>query len=768
MREAYKNDRESAEEVVRLRRRVAELERENHQLSERIAACADDKYRDLVENTTDVIYISDLSGNLTFVSRAVKTVLGVEPEQMVGTHYHQWIPERQLETLEAARSRALKGERAVAEIMVKDQQGAEHYVETSIAPLVTRGRIVGTQGVIRDVTRRRRAEQTIREREEMLAALFNATTESILLVDREGTVLTLNETAARRFGKSVHELVGTRITEVGEDVFPASVVQSRLSRMEEVFGMGQAVRFEDERGGRRCDINLYPVFDEEGNVQRVAIFGKDVTEQRVAEDKVRVLQRQVEFILGATKTGLDIIDSDLNLRYVDPAWQKVYGEYKGRKCYEYFMGRDCMCSGCGVPRALESKRTTVCDEVLIREANRPVQVTTIPFQAESGEWLVAEINVDITERKELEGKLRESEQRYRTVVESAGETIAIVDEQGVFRFMNATGSRRLGESPADILGKTMWDLFPRDVADRQMDHITSVIRTKEERNEISLSVARGELRWYNTTVVPLDDRATDIGAALIIARDIHSLKQAQDELEAYRRQMARAEQLASVGTLSATLAHELTQPLTVIRLSVQNALQTLEGTACPATVAEDLNDGLVEVASMTAIVERFRNFACRSSEKAVTEVTLSDVACKMMRLLEQSARQARVALEARGLEHLPPIYAHEKDTEQIFFALAQNAIQAADGAKGRYFRILGLRRDNQVELQFADDCGGIPPENLKRIFEPFFTTKPPGEGTGLGLCIVQRIVSQAGGHLRVDSRWGEGVTFHITLPIERK
>jgi C4-dicarboxylate-specific signal transduction histidine kinase len=185
-------------------------------------------------------------------------------------------------------------------------------------------------------------------------------------------------------------------------------------------------------------------------------------------------------------------------------------------------------------------------------------------------------------------------------------------------------------------------------------------------------------------------------------------------------------------------------------------------------VAEDLHDGLAEVSSMAAIVERFRSFAHRSSEKAVKEVALSDVACKVIRLLEESARQARIALDARELERLPPIYAHEKDTEQMFFALAQNAIQAADGLKDRSFRIRGTRREDRVELQFADDCGGIPPENLERIFEPFFTTKPPGEGTGLGLCIVQRIVSQAGGHLRVDNRWGEGATFHVTLPIERK
>jgi two-component system NtrC family sensor kinase len=183
-------------------------------------------------------------------------------------------------------------------------------------------------------------------------------------------------------------------------------------------------------------------------------------------------------------------------------------------------------------------------------------------------------------------------------------------------------------------------------------------------------------------------------------------------------------------------------------------------------VGADLQDGLAEISHAMAIVGRFRDFARRSAEKVAQKVVLAEVAARMIRLLRDSAEQARVVLEARGLASLPAIYAHEKNIEQMFFALAQNAIQAADRAKGGYFRIAGRRRGDRIELQFADNCGGIAPENLDRIFEPFFTTKPPGEGTGLGLCIVQRIVSQAGGTLRVDSRWGQSTTFFVTLPVK--
>jgi C4-dicarboxylate-specific signal transduction histidine kinase len=251
----------------------------------------------------------------------------------------------------------------------------------------------------------------------------------------------------------------------------------------------------------------------------------------------------------------------------------------------------------------------------------------------------------------------------------------------------------------------------------------------------------------------------------VIARDIHEFKQAQDQLEEYRQKMSRAEQLACLGVLSATLAHEMTQPLTVVRLAVQNAIHDTEKTGCPSPVLEDLREALTETASLAAIVERFRTFARRSSDRAIKKIALADVAGKIIRLLQEGARQSKVSLEMCGLEALPMINGYEKDLEQLFFALAQNAIQAAGGHKDHRFCISGETAGECVELRFEDDCGGIAPKHLHRIFEPFFTTKGPTEGTGLGLCIVQRVVDEAHGKIRVRSRKGFGTTFFVTLPI---
>ena len=149
---------------------------------------------------------------------------------------------------------------------------------------------------------------------------------------------------------------------------------------------------------------------------------------RQIEQEVRTLKKQIEFILGATKTGLDIIDSEFNVRYIDSEWAKVYGDPRGRKCYEYFMDRKDACPGCGVIVALRTKKPVVTEEVLVKENNRPIEVTTIPFQNEKGEWLVAEVNVDITQQKRAAEALREAYTASENRVRERTEELARINE----------------------------------------------------------------------------------------------------------------------------------------------------------------------------------------------------------------------------------------------------------------------------------------------------------------------------------------------------
>jgi two-component system C4-dicarboxylate transport sensor histidine kinase DctB len=226
------------------------------------------------------------------------------------------------------------------------------------------------------------------------------------------------------------------------------------------------------------------------------------------------------------------------------------------------------------------------------------------------------------------------------------------------------------------------------------------------------------------------------------------------------------EWLASLALVSATLAHELMQPLSVVQLMIQDATGKLKGLDCPEVVRQDLQDALAACSRIGEIVSRFRELARRPARQRETDVPIYPVAERTIRLLAPSAEQAKVRVWTENLETLPALRMRQNDLEQLFFALVQNAVQAADGLRDRHLLITGTRQDDTVILRFQDSCGGIDPAHLPQIFEPLFTTKPAGKGTGLGLCIARRIARRQGGQISVESRWGEGATFTVVLPRE--
>jgi C4-dicarboxylate-specific signal transduction histidine kinase len=274
-------------------------------------------------------------------------------------------------------------------------------------------------------------------------------------------------------------------------------------------------------------------------------------------------------------------------------------------------------------------------------------------------------------------------------------------------------------------------------------------------------------RWWDNTIYPVtvQGHAKKIDRFVVFSQDVTDLKRAQDELHLYRTQMAKAERLASAGTLSAMVAHELSQPLTVIRLSVQNALAELRETQDMGVVESDLDHCLESVEHVSRLIHRFRNYAHTVLERHRVEVHLGPILNQAIQLAHEAFKLANVEVRVHGMADLPALVACSTDLDQLFFIFLENAFHAADPQKAHTLDISGAAGEGTVEIRFQDDCRGVASDKETRLFEPFFTTKPHGAGTGLGLCVAERIVEEMGGRIEFDNHPGHGITFIVTFPM---
>jgi PAS domain S-box-containing protein len=371
---------------------------------------------------------------------------------------------------------------------------------------------------------------------------------------------------------------------------------------------------------------------------------------------------------------------------------------------------------------------------------------------------------DMTKREKMEEALFDERNKLQTILEVMRSGVTIRDMQYNIIFENEYMNKYFGNH----LGQKCYQAYEN--RDNICKGCPVEMAFKNGRSHTSLktmTLPSGELSYWESTANPIRDPVGNITSCLVVNVNITERRKTQAELNRFREEMARAEQLASVGTLSAIAAHELTQPLTVIRLLIENAMTNLQSNYSAADISDKLRDSLVEITNITSVVDRLRNFARKSTGKGVTEVNLGEIARRIVNLIGESVHRSAFELVLEGIDGLPNLYINEKDLEQMFFSLITNAIQAGQSRKNCKLVISAVRKGDFIELRFADNCGGIEPKTMEKIFEPFFTTKPEGEGTGLGLCIVQDVVTRAGGRIRVESEYGKGANFIVLLPVKK-
>ena len=274
-----------------------------------------------------------------------------------------------------------------------------------------------------------------------------------------------------------------------------------------------------------------------------------------------------------------------------------------------------------------------------------------------------------------------------------------------------------------------------------------------------LATPTGETRTVNVAIAPLVTKKFHVIGRLIIMDDITE----RVDLEA---QLSQADKLSSIGLLAAGVAHEVNTPLAVISSYAQMLQKQLQGDAQKSGLMEKITR---QTFRASEIVNNLLNFS-RTSGTEFTEVSLNKVISDTLALLEHQFRVSKVRVEDDLYQDLPTIQGNSGRLQQVFLNLFLNAKDAMP--EGGTLRVTTSNGES-VSVRVADTGTGIAQEHIQRIYDPFFTTKTTPQqgqnrGTGLGLSVTYGIIQEHAGKIRVESRPGQGTTFHLDFPFARK
>jgi PAS domain S-box-containing protein len=371
----------------------------------------------------------------------------------------------------------------------------------------------------------------------------------------------------------------------------------------------------------------------------------------------------------------------------------------------------------------------------------------------------------VEERRGKEDALKGSEARYRAVVQDQTELICRFLPDGTYTFVNEAYCQYFRSSPEQLLGRSFWGFLPPEGHQAARDFLASI--TPEHplaTREHEVITPNGEIHWQQWRDRGFFDQHGNVVEYQAVGRDLTERKR----LEEANQRLAHAGRLAVVGELTASIAHEINQPLTAI-LSNAAAGERLLGRGSPSLdeVREVLADIRKDDVRACRIIDRIRALV-RNHEMTMLPLDLNDVADEVVRLIAPDARHRRVELRSEFASGLAELRGDRVHLQQVLLNLLINAMDAVADAPPDGRRVLvrtAMDSAGSVLASVSDTGHGIPPDKLPHIFESFFTTKQ--DGMGLGLAISHSIIEAHGGHIWAGNDPGGGATFYLTLPIAR-
>ncbi|MCI0534850.1 MAG: PAS domain S-box protein [Verrucomicrobiales bacterium] len=679
------------------------------------------------------------------------------------------------------------GEMATSyELEVIARSGERRTLEVSSRPILGEGRPVGVQGIARDVTERKRAEENLRKQDEFIRAVIDLDPNLIFVKDEKGRFTLVNRAVADLCGLSVDAMIGKR----DADISPNRAAVEQIERDDQEVLVHRRERFVPEerittRTGKTVWLQTVkrPLVSGGGRICHLLGVATDITARKLAEDALRDSQALYLSLVECLPIAVFRKDLEGKFTFGNSRFCQLLGRpiesILGRTDFDFSPAEFAQKYQMDDRRVLQTREVfeTIEEHLTRKDGTRTfVQVIKAPVLNAKGEVIGVQGTIwDVTERRREEEELKRTRSFLNQVVENLPIAIFIKEAKELrFVHWNKAGEELIGISKQEMIGHNDYDFFPKPDADSFVATDRQVLtsgKLLDIAEEIIPTRHQGK-RVIHTKKIPILDEQDRPLYLLGIAEDITERRLAEEEL---KRAMEAAEMAAQAkGEFLANMSHEIRTPMNAV-IGMTNLLLDTELTDEQRDFANTVKcsaDGLL------TIINDILDFSKMEAGKLHFEIlnfNLRDTVETTMELMSERAVQKKLEIVSFVPQEINSFLRGDPGRlRQILLNLVGNAVKFTE--KGDVVLNVSQTQESQTDVtllfEVTDTGIGIAPGMQARLFQPFTqadgsTTRKFG-GTGLGLAICKQLVAMMHGEIGLRSEPGHGSTFWFTARFEKQ
>ena len=738
------------------------------------------RYRAIFDNPLNIIYVIDEGGVVLEANDWALQCLGFTREDVGKTSLMDLVHPEDLQramagVLEAASTG--HNEHPI-EVRVFTKTGEMIWVESAGFSIEKDGQHFKNLAIARDVTERKRAEERMREAERRYQAIFDNPLSMVFVHDEKGVFLDANDYALERLGCRREDLGNVSFQEMLQVEDALLALQAVSEAMIQGY-MNKPVELRVKtKAGETMWLETYGYkLEQDGEHFQCLAIVRDVTESKRAEEALRESEQRYRLLAENITDVIWTLDTTLKTTYVSPSVTRQRG-YTVEEAMALPLEKQTS------PETMDMIRRVIAEELALEFSGQAdsagwrrgegiayrkdgaefwVEVTASFLRNPEGQVVgVMGVTRDITERKKAEEALRESEERFRTLIENAQDGISIAEPDGTMRYVSTSTERILGFKPEELVGKNVTEfLHPDDVYNAFEPRPRLLGEPETLMSQIyRLRHKDGSWRVIEATNKNLleDPKVRGIVSNF---RDITERKEGEESLARYAAELMcsnkELEQFAFIAS------HDLQEPLRLMRIYVQLFAKRYQG-----KLDSDADEFVGYIVSSARRMQELIDGLLAYSLVVVPGKEVQEVDCEAT--LDRALGSLHTAVEESGVVvthgSLPHVIGDGLQLEQLFQNLIDNAIKFRSEDTPR-IHVSAEEKAGEWIFSVQDNGIGIDPEFAERIFVVFKRLHReedyPGAGVGLTLC--RKIVERHNGRIWVESEAGKGAKFRFTIPV---